>query len=94
MPGGSAGAGAGGSPGGMGVGGGMGGMMPGGGRGRTGGTASVEAPTYDVGVELFGLVYIYNPPNESKLGATQTAAGAVPAAGATSAAAPPAAPRS
>jgi len=91
MPGGALGAGgsmgAGGSPGGAG----LGGM---GGRGRTGASASVETPTYDVSVELFGLVYIYNPPNASKLGAAQTAGAGAPAAGTTSAVAAPGVPQS
>jgi hypothetical protein len=53
----------------------MGGMMGGMGRGRV---ATIAAQSYDVNVELFGLVYIYNPPNQSKLGTGQTAGIAAP----------------
>ena len=53
----------------------MGGMMGGMGRGRV---ATIAAQSYDVNVELFGLVYIYNPPNQSKLGTGQTAGNAAP----------------
>jgi hypothetical protein len=53
----------------------MGGMMGGMGRGRV---ATISAQSYDVNVELFGLVYIYNPPNQSKLGTGQTAGIAAP----------------
>lgn len=57
------------------AGGAMGGMMGGAGRGRV---ATIAAQSYDVNVELFGLVYIYNPPNQSKLGTGQTAGVASP----------------
>ncbi|MFM7844947.1 MAG: hypothetical protein ACKPEY_12050, partial [Planctomycetota bacterium] len=45
----------------------MSGMGGGPGLGRMG-AASSGSENYDIGVEIFGLVYIFNPPNEAKLG--------------------------
>ncbi len=65
----------------------MGGMMGGMGRGRV---ATIAAQSYDVNVELFGLVYIYNPPNQSKLGTAPTASLVAPAPASSAVAAAPA----
>ncbi len=65
----------------------MGGMMGGMGRGRV---ATIAAQSYDVNVELFGLVYIYNPPNQSKLGTAPTASLVAPAPASSAVAAVPA----
>ena len=58
---------------GPGIGPGMGGMGPG---PRTSTNDQIEAGPYDVPVEIYGLIYIYQPPNREKLG---TGAAAVPA---------------
>jgi hypothetical protein len=54
------------SPGGASLGG-MGGMGGPPGSGRLG-SASSSSENYDTAIEIFGLVYLFNPPNEAKLG--------------------------
>lgn len=83
--------------------GGIGGMAPS--RGRIGGASTAaEEDSFETKVELFGLVYLFNPVNEAKLGSPArpadgtgggATAGGAPAAplGATSSTAPAGAPR-
>ena len=56
-----------------GMGGGMGGMMTGegsgGGYSGAPGAAKSEAPLSEVSVEIFGLIYLYNPADPAALGA-------------------------
>ena len=40
-----------------------------------------ESETYEVPIELAGIIYIYNPPDVAKLGAAPADAAAAPAAG-------------
>jgi hypothetical protein len=88
----------------------MGGGMAGmggpsmGGRGRLGGGGgtTVEDDTFETKIEIFGLVYLFNPVNEAKLGPPKqngaapgtTAGGAAPPVGTTGAAGTAAAPSS
>lgn len=54
----------------------------------TGGAASTETETYEVPIELAGIIYIYNPPDVAKLGAAPADAAAAPPAGAPAGGAP------
>ena len=60
-----------------GMGGGMGGMMTGegsgGGYSGAPGAAKSEAPLSEVSVEIFGLIYLYNPADPAALGTVLTA---------------------
>ncbi len=59
---------------------------------QTGAAAGTETETYEVSIELAGIIYIYNPPDVAKLGAAPAdpaaAAPALPAAAAPAAGAP------
>jgi hypothetical protein len=57
----------------------------------TSGAAGAETETYEVPIELAGIIYIYNPPDVAKLGAAPADAAAVPVVGAPAAPAPAAA---
>lgn len=68
-----------------------GGMLMPGGRGRVGGAAGGDDDSYETKIEIFGLVYLFNPVNEATLGGPKpaapggTAGGGQPPVGATGA---------